>query len=200
MLSYSSHIPILGIINWHLYEVWDYFNGHNCGLCGKTVGGRLGKDLVNKNCLKNQQLTHLWTLSLLKRTGLCVIPDDNYAQKQGVGDWARIRWVNNKCLNNQKLTPLWNLRLFQRTELWVVPDDNSAWKQGVEDRGSIWFIITVSTISHWHLCDVWAYTNGQNFVLCLMIIMHKIRECDIGQDFVGRLIMTVSTISNRHLS
>ena len=40
--------------------------------------------LIDNNCLKNQQLTSLLSRSLFERTELWVVSDDNYAQKQGV--------------------------------------------------------------------------------------------------------------------
>ena len=138
-------------------------------------------------------------MRLFQRTYLWVVPDANSARKQGVGYQARILLVDNNCINNQQLTALWTLVLFQWAELLVVPDDNSAQKQGVKDRGRIWLIITVSTIINWHLWDVWAYTNGHEYGLCLMIIPHKIRGWNIGQDLVVWLIINVSTISNWHL-
>ena len=191
MLSSHYNIPRLRISNWHLCEVWAYSNGHNCGLCEKTVGGISVKDLVNKNCFNNQKLTPIWNLSLLQQKYLWVVPDDNSARKQGAGDRARIISVDNNYLKNQQLTALWTLRLFQWTEMWVVPDDNSARKKGVEYRGRIWLIITASATINWHLCDVWAYINGQKYGLCLMIIPRKIRGWKIGQDLVGRSIITV---------
>ena len=74
--------------------------------------------MVDNNCLKNKQLTPLLCLILYQRTELWVVPDDNSAQNQGVGDWAGFgRTVDNNCLNNQKLTPLLSLSIFQLTEL-----------------------------------------------------------------------------------
>ena len=77
------------------------------------------------------------------------MPDDNSAQKQGVGDRSGFGLsVDNNCLNNQQLTPLLILGLLQLTELWVLPDDNSALKQRVEDWTRLRSIINVSSISN----------------------------------------------------
>ena len=66
----------------------------------------MSEDLVDNNCLKNEQLTPLCSLSLVQLIELWVVPDDNSAQKQGIGDQASIWSVHNNSLNNQQLTPL----------------------------------------------------------------------------------------------
>ena len=100
---------------------------------------------------------------------------------------------------NQQLTPLWTLSLFQRTELWVVPDDNSARKQWVENWERIWWIRTVSTIRNGHISEFWAYSNGQNCGMLLMMIPRENRGWGIRRGF-GQSIITVSKINNWLLS
>ena len=48
---------------------------------------------VNNNCLNNQKLTLLLSLSLLQWTKLWVVCDDNSAQKQGVEDRMGLRAI-----------------------------------------------------------------------------------------------------------
>ena len=50
------------------------------------------RQLVDNKCLKNQQLTPLFSLSLFQRTYIWVVRDDNSAQKQEVEDQTG-RWV-----------------------------------------------------------------------------------------------------------
>ena len=78
-----------------------------------------------------------------------VVPDDYFAQNQGVKYWAGFgQSVNNNCLNNHQLADLLTLSLFQYIELWDFPDDNSVQKQGVEYQTGLWVMINVSKIGN----------------------------------------------------
>ena len=60
---------------------------------------------VEQTVSKIRNLTPLKDLGLFQRIELWVVPDENYAQKQGVGDWARI-WSIRTVSKIRNLTPL----------------------------------------------------------------------------------------------
>ena len=48
---------------------------------------------VNNNCINNQKLKHLSSLSLLQWTEMWIVPDDNSVRKQGVEDWTQFQEI-----------------------------------------------------------------------------------------------------------